>query len=157
MENIEKLLEHLKSKGVEQSIIDELAEILIKSKANPEVIKELLINDRYEKVLKTVETVIQSEGLKQVINAFAEKNKVASEIVATKEIETQKINLSNADGLRKYLQYKYWQDILMVGVILGAIILLSLCADKLDPHSVGTLVGAIIGYALGRLKGNPNN
>jgi membrane protein YqaA with SNARE-associated domain len=42
----------------------------------------------------------------------------------------------------------------MVGIIIGAIIVLTFC-DYIEKATTGTLLGTIIGYALGRLKTRP--
>ena len=59
--------------------------------------------------------------------------------------------VQNLAGSRKASLYRYLFDILLVLLLLGAVVLLG-SLKILDGVTVGTLVGAIIGYALGRFR-----
>ncbi|MDW3193045.1 MAG: hypothetical protein R8G66_11800 [Cytophagales bacterium] len=54
--------------------------------------------------------------------------------------------MQNLSGVRKTILYTYLFDIVLVFVLLGSVVLMGY-SKILDSVTVGTLVGAIIGYA----------
>ena len=63
------------------------------------------------------------------------------------------------DKQYKYARTKYWQDIIMVSIILGAILAIIFISKSstitfINETTIGTLLGGIIGYALARFKNN---
>lgn len=144
MEEFEKFLN---SKNLDEKTTKEILDYLSQNqKEGPNYI---------EKLIETLPSILEKDGISPIINAINNKNKAQAEIEKAKQIEIKDIELKNLVDARKYLKFKYWQDIAMVSVIMAFIFVLSF-TEGLEKQSVGTLIGAIIGYALGRLKGKPS-
>lgn len=90
-----------------------------------------------------IKDLINSEGFKPILD-----------FLKTSSSEKLNVQLKFSQDQLGYFKYRYWQDIVMVGIIIGAIIVLTFC-DYIEKATTGTLLGTIIGYALGRLKTRP--
>lgn len=102
-------------------------------------------------LLETDSAKIVAEGWSNRINSKVNLEKVRLE----KQESLEKVRLSHQKEQQqkniKHATTKYWQDIVMVVIILFAIGLLAL-TQNMGQATVGTLVGTIIGYALGRFR-----
>jgi uncharacterized membrane protein YjjP (DUF1212 family) len=155
MNTKEEFLEKLRSKNLTEDDIREIEEIITEGEDARTV---ELMNDRIALIVDAVNNFINGEGVKTVFDKISlirknnqdysiEQQKIA------KEYEFKKTNADkdNLQQSRTYLKFKYWQDIVMVALICTAIVILG-TVGKINESSIGTLFGAIIGYALGRFK-----
>lgn len=102
---------------------------------------------------KTSKEIPTNELIKGLIQFFCSTNG-ASLIEKIFESKGNAINKEN-----EYSFKKYWQDIIMVSVILFSILLIIAISAYFSPEkpfisetTIGTLLGGIIGYALARFK-----
>lgn len=142
----EELIAHLKKSKLDQDQIDEIMALIDDGIRHIHEMK--LENEKLDVLFKGIAELANGDGFKNILELIkAHKTKNLEHAERLKDIEYK--NLIDA---RKYLRFKYWQDIIMVSVIIIAITLMAFC-DVVEKATVGTLMGAIIGYALGRFKG----
>lgn len=100
------------------------------------------------------EEELQQEQLQKQLNAWARQ---MSNVQFWKFINSNNFIVAvekviqNMASNRKTFLYTYLFDIILVLVLLGSVVVLGY-SKILDGVTVGTLVGAIIGYALGRFR-----
>jgi len=100
-------------------------------------------NSRIE-FIEMLTTLLNSESLHKSIDR----------LLTFREDKLSNDTKINADNIRYSLR-RYWQDILMVVIILLTIVVLSIGTTLLDKSTIGTLLGSVIGYALGRFRNKP--
>jgi len=99
-------------------------------------------------MVKAVAEFIKSDNAKKAVEQYFSNQ--------TRKIENERISIESS---KKYESKKYWQDIIMVGIILVSILAIVLInsfstssKEIINASTIGTLFGGIIGYALGRFK-----
>ena len=98
------------------------------------------INTDSKEAIKTLSEIIESPNVKYLIEQiFADRNKTTE-----KELLWEKESNS-------FAYKRYYQDIILIAIILISLLVLTFFS-KLEPCTIGTLLGTIVGYALGRLK-----
>ena len=90
-------------------------------------------------LLVLIKTFLDSKGFNAIVDKFPTK------------VEKLKIDSENKEKDFKYLKRRYLFDILTVSIILAFITILSNWG-LIEKATLGTLLGSIIGYALGRFK-----
>lgn len=112
---------------------------------------ELGFRDGERRAWKHIKEILNGENVKLIIEKINERvkgftdnniEKARLEKDKTEKIITQKID---------WLKTKYKYDIFMVCLISVFLAVLTIIA-KLDPPTVGTMYGMIIGYSLSRLQ-----
>jgi hypothetical protein len=96
---------------------------------------------------KLIDSVLNSPVVSEYISKHFESKNILLNIQkekVTQDLEKQK------EGNR-FWTFRYWQDILITGIILSAFCVLALFRI-LDSNIVGTLLGGVMGYSLNRLK-----
>lgn len=147
METIEDVMKHLESKGCNKEEIEKMLAVIEQEQGC-----SLNLFD----VLNThLPNIVDKNTIITIFTETNNKKKILAEIDKEKSLELENLKTQNLRDARKYLKQKYWQDIAMVSVIMVFIFVLSY-TQGLEKQSVGTLIGAIIGYALSRLKGKPS-
>lgn len=90
-------------------------------------------------LLELLKTFLDSKGFNSILDKFPTK--------------VQKLEIESQNKMKdfKYLKHRYIFDIVTIFIILGCITFLS-CWGMIERATLGTLLGSVIGYALGRFK-----
>ena len=157
----DELLDLLKQKGYDEATIEQYMSIVdgIVDEETPDNAKVKIEQIKAQKIAMVLEQVmgfITGDNVKSIIEKWGERKKHIIEAEAQKVVLIKDKDLDNMKDARSFLRYKYWQDILLVAIVLVAIGTLSL-TQNIDRQVTGTLVAAIIGYALGRFKNRPED
>lgn len=154
----EELIELIKTSNLSAEDITDINSIIENNDAEDSDV----LNERIVLFFDKLNETLSNDSVKKIIEKITEFKSIKHE-AAYKELKEkneasikirEKQNEHNA-GARKYLTVKYWQDIFMVCVILATIGILNRYG-KINESSTGTLLGAVIGYALGRFKNRTN-
>lgn len=103
--------------------------------------------------------IIESENIKDFVSQYYKNQTQKINADFQSKIKLQEYHLKQAEITKSYEKQRYRQDIIMVTVIISAIIAI-ICInvfsgtknEYINSATVGTLLGGIIGYALGRFK-----
>ncbi len=157
----DELIDLLKEKGFDEATVEQHMTIVdgIVDEETPDNAKvriEQIKAQNMAFIIGQVMSFITGDNIKSIIEKWGERKKHLIEAEAQKVVTIKDKDLDNMKDARSFLKYKYWQDILLVVVVLIAIVIFSL-TDSIDRQVTGTLVAAIIGYALGRFKNRPED
>jgi|GEM_PF-4217786 len=157
----DELFDRLKENGLDEPTIDEVMDIV------EDVVEEEITHNEEVRIIKIkAQTIVQvlekvmsfitGDNVKSIIEKWGERKKELIDAETNKEVSIKHKELENLQDARKFLINRYWQDILLVSVVLIAIGVLSL-TQNIEKQVTGTLVAAIIGYSLGRFKNRPQD
>lgn len=105
------------------------------------------VNTEVELITPILTSLFGKEGAVKVgeqVLAY-QKNKIAT------QLKIEEIRLKAGERNSKYFTTQYFQDMGMVAMVLVAIIILS-WQGIIETSTTGTLMGSIIGYALGQIR-----
>ncbi len=116
-------------------------------------------NNEPSKIQNTIESLIEllkEANLNEIVDSF---NRVKTEKIKSEELkalETLRVQNNNNS-----LNYKFWVKKFIKEFLVLLIILIAVCylsyTDKIDACSTGTLLGSIIGYAIGNFNSSNKN
>lgn len=157
----DELVDLLKQKGFDEATIEQHMNIVdgIVDEETPDNAKVRIEQIKAQKIAMVLEHVmnfITGDNIKSIIEKWGERKKNIIEAEAQKTVLIKDKDLDNMKDARQFLIRRYWQDIFLVFVVLIAIGVLSL-TQSIEKQVTGTLVAAIIGYALGRFKNRPED
>lgn len=152
----EELIQFLKEKELTEGQIAEIQSFV--DEEISEIHKMEMINQRIELIFKKISEIINSDGVKMIALGIKQMREARNqiELEALKEknqasIKHKENEFRSLTDARTFLRFRYWQDIIMVGIICSAVGAMT-AFGKLSDSTAGTLMGAVIGYALGRFK-----
>lgn len=94
-----------------------------------------------------VSTLVDKDTVKELTDKIIDYKKEESK----DKIKIKELNIQIGEKNSSYFKMQYWQDILMVFLVLTCIGLLGY-GKLLETSTIGTLMGSVIGYALGQFR-----
>lgn len=157
----DELIYLLKEKGFDEPTIEQHMNIVDdivdeETPDNAKVRMEQIKAQTIAHVLEKVMSFITGDNVKSIIEKWGERKKQLIDAETNKTVSIKQKDLENMQDARRFLKHRYWQDIALVVIVLVAIVVLSMYS-QIEKQVTGTLVAAIIGYALGRFKNRPED